>query len=513
MATYKRTNAWKHGGTFDNPDLLWYAKGVGVMQSRSLDDPKSWWFFAAIHGEYVAATQFPGWGHLPSPPQVPTTPVPTASVRHLYWNQCQHQSWYFPPWHRGYLIALEAHIRAAVVGLGGPSHWALPYWNYLGPDNQYEIPPAFTQQNLPDGTPNPLFVTARYGPNSDGNIFIPIPPVSQACLSNTLYTGSNAATPRPGFGGPKTKFSHSGNRSGNLEDNPHNQVHVDVGGNAPTGPTYGLMSDPGLAGLDPIFYIHHCNIDRMWAVWNGTGNANPTAASWLKGPAASGGRKFAMPMPDGSSWVYTPADVNSLAQLNYTYDGLPTAAHPLTASSALAVRLKRLGAKSTTAAVAATESVAMDTGKDSELVGAHDGALQIKSSGARATVKLDPGVRRKLSANLAAASIKALPDRTYLELENVRGTRDAHKLSVYVSGHLAGTVALFGLRRASTKDGQHGGSGLSFELDVTNIIDTLHLENSLDVDSLDVKILPNHSIPEDEPITVGRVSLYREGHQ
>ena len=34
MATYTRNNAWSNGGTFDNTDLLWYAKGVGAMQAR-----------------------------------------------------------------------------------------------------------------------------------------------------------------------------------------------------------------------------------------------------------------------------------------------------------------------------------------------------------------------------------------------------------------------------------------------------------------------------------------------
>ncbi len=51
MAEYTRANAWNNGGTFDNSDLLWYAKGVGAMQARALDDLSSWWFFAAIHGQ------------------------------------------------------------------------------------------------------------------------------------------------------------------------------------------------------------------------------------------------------------------------------------------------------------------------------------------------------------------------------------------------------------------------------------------------------------------------------
>src|SRR5689334_9283861 len=197
MATYTRKNAWNNGGTFDNPDLLWYARGVGAMQSLTLDNPNSWWFFAAIHGEYVdpgtpwytSPPAFPDWGFIPGPPQVPTTPLPAQNLLDLYWDQCQHQSWYFAPWHRGYLLALEAQIRAAVVSLGGPSDWALPYWNYFGPDTEYKIPPAFTQQTLPDGNPNPLYVFARYGPQRDFNVYVPIPPVSEACQSNTVYTG------------------------------------------------------------------------------------------------------------------------------------------------------------------------------------------------------------------------------------------------------------------------------------------------------------------------------------
>jgi len=518
MASFTRNNAWNNGGTFDNPDLLWYAKGVGVMQSLSLDNPNSWWFFAAIHGEYVNPNTpwypnppaFPAWGFIPGPPQVPTTPLPSQNLLDLYWDQCQHQSWYFTPWHRGYLLALEAQIRAAVVSLGGPSDWALPYWNYFGPDNEYEIPPAFTQTTLPDGSPNPLYVEARYGPNNDFNIFVPIPPVSEACQNNTIYTGSNPATRPPGYGGPDTGFSHSGDTSGNLERNPHNQVHVYVGGNAPDNQTYGLMADPGIAALDPIFYLHHSNIDRMWAAWNAKGNGNPTDPNWLNGPASIGEREFAMPFPDGSSWVYTPADVDSLDQLNYTYDDLAATAS-FQPPNQLSRRLRKLGVAP--AAAVAAEGGDMDSGGNAELVGAHDGALQIKSSGARATVKLDSSVRGKVSASLAEASEVNLPDNVYLQLENVRGTRDSYILNVSVNQQSAGSVALFGLRRASLKDGQHGGGGLNFVLDITNIVDNLFLDNSLDADSLDVRIVPNNTVPDSEEITVGRISVYRQGQQ
>jgi tyrosinase len=183
MGTLVRNNAWNSNGDFSNQDLFWYAKGVGKMMQRGLNDPASWWFFAAIHGEYVNPANawypnppaFPAWGDITSPPSVPTTPLPNQSTQDSYWNQCQHGSWYFLPWHRGYLIALEAQLRADIQSLGGPSTWALPYWNYFGGAQgvQAVMPPAFGEKTLPDGSANPLYVAMRYGPDASDNIYIP----------------------------------------------------------------------------------------------------------------------------------------------------------------------------------------------------------------------------------------------------------------------------------------------------------------------------------------------------
>jgi tyrosinase len=500
MAKYTRANAWNKGGTFDNTDLLWYAKGVAAMQAEALNATSSWWFFAAIHGINIA-----GWGHVPAPPRVPTTPLPSPDVSKLYWAQCQHQSWFFPPWHRGYLLALEAHIRAAVVKAGGPATWALPYWNYFGGGNEAKLPPAFTQKTLPDGkTPNPLYVAARYGTGAD------LSRINQKCLSNTIYQGQNPQTPFPGFGGPVTGFWHGGGTSGNLESNPHNLVHTEVGGRG------GLMSDPDYAALDPIFYLHHANIDRMWAGWNQK-YPNPAVDQWLKGPTATGDRKFVMPMPDGKAWHYTPGDVNSLSQLDYGYDNLPA---PPTVNL-LAQRLTRLGAVA--AASKVTEGATVIPGKNVELVGANQQSLPIKGSGVSTTVRLDPGVRRKVIASLTHASETATPDRVLLNLENVRGVQDAAELDVYINlpegakhgDHpelFAGSVSLFGLRKASEKDEKHGGAGLNLVLDITEIVDALHLKKELDVDSLNVRIVPAHEVRDEDQITVGRVSIYRHGH-
>lgn len=46
----------------------------------------------------------------------------------------------------------------------------------------------------------------------------------------------------------------------NLEGTPHNGIHVAVG--SPDGTMITMWSP-----LDPIFWLHHCNVDRLWAVW------------------------------------------------------------------------------------------------------------------------------------------------------------------------------------------------------------------------------------------------------
>ena len=510
MATFTRKNAWNQGGTFTNTDLLWYAKGVGEMQSRALDDPTSWWFYAAIHGEYVDESSFPGWGSIPGPPAVPDSPKPSGSVRDKFWDQCQHQSWFFPPWHRGYLLGLEAQVRSAIVSLGGPSDWSLPYWNYLGSGNQYQIPPAFMAKNLPDSNPNPLYVYARFGPRGNGtDVYVQIPPVNQDCQKNTVYTGSNSATPLPGYGGPKTGFSHGGAISGNLESNPHNLVHVQVGGQQNPN-LWGLMADPGLAALDPIFYLHHANIDRLWAVWNGEGNINPTDQNWLNGPAVLGEREFVMPMPDGTDYVFTPGDVSDLNQLNYTYDDLQSP--QITKPDLLAARFNKLGVASSNT----FRTKLMDEGEKSELFGSNDQSLKLSGHGVKTQVNFDESSWKKVpeSFSLAASSSQPqIPNQVYLQIENVTGEVDANVLAVSVNQKHAGDISLFGLRNASKTDGHEGGSGLTFILNITNIIDDLHLDDQMDISSLEVMIHPNNEIPQEKEITIGRVTMYREQHR
>jgi tyrosinase len=251
-----------------DPLLLWYAKAVGAMKNRPITDPTSWKYQAAIHGfslnpQLLAGVHWKQW--------TKNQTLPKAQEQATFWAQCQHGTWYFLPWHRMYLGFFEEIVRKTVADLGGPADWALPYWNYNQGLASGKLPVAFTQTKLPDGSANPLLEPMRDAGNN-GQPFLPASDVSLKAAFQDHQFASPTNGAAAGFGGPVTNFHHSGGSHGALESKPHDLVHVDVGG---------LMGDPGTAAYDPIFWLHHANIDRLWEVWLKAAavNKNPPASS------------------------------------------------------------------------------------------------------------------------------------------------------------------------------------------------------------------------------------------
>ena len=515
---FVRKSVWASGGDFTDPILFWYAKGIGVLKQRAVVDPTSWRFLAAMHG--ISTNIWQQYGYLTNRDQ-----LPTQSVQNTYWNQCQHQTWYFLPWHRGYLASLEAIVRDAIVKLGGPADWALPYWNYSSTanPNALQLPPAFAQPQMPDGSPNPLFVKQRYG---KGTVPIKLPAidVTLGALQIPNFTGTGTGG-SPGFGGVRTAFSHFNQVNGGLERKPHNIIHVDIGGSSTTGA--GLMSDPDTAALDPIFWVHHANIDRLWEVWlrRNPSDQNPIESAWLDGPLFN--RKFIAPLPSGQGHQFTAKDMlqTSAPNLNYQYDDVsdPPQDPPRTAV------IRRLGSPSD---LDATPRSAMENQQSVELIGANRTRIALTGRTASTQVQLDNAMMQKVGrsfSDLAAPDAAARgaaapePDRIFLNIENIRSTKDGAVIDVYInlpSGAnsaehpdlCAGTIALFGVRKASLPDQSHGGLGVTEILDITPIIDALHLSGNLAVSDLQIQFIARHELTSDDNVTVERVSLYRQGH-
>jgi tyrosinase len=182
-----------------------------------------------------------------------------------------------------YLHCFERIIMKIVADLGGPRDWALPYWNYSGTSKfagfdfakSSLLPEPFQSKSprLRDGSPNPLFITFRHPDANAGTPFLTRANVNTSgALGNSSFT---AAGPSSSFAGAVTRFNHFGDdpvaAAGLLEATPHGDVHSVTG----PGPDR-FMGSFTRAPLDPIFWLHHCNIDRLWEVWRSQpGHADP----------------------------------------------------------------------------------------------------------------------------------------------------------------------------------------------------------------------------------------------
>jgi tyrosinase len=518
MAALIRKDAWKLSAISTwEPTLLWYAKAVGEMSSRPATDPSSWRFQGGVHGYNKNADPFATTGALPK-----------QSVQKKFWNKCQHGTWFFLPWHRMYLGFFEQIVRAAVVKLGGPADWTLPYWNYsdISNANARILPPAFRQQKLPDGSPNPLFeieglnILRAPGINAGNAALIPPDDVSLSnCLTESFFSPEMDITVGDlGFGGPATGPNHDAQVFGqkSVENAPHNAIHVDVGGEWTQGAKTlrGWMINPDTAALDPIFWLHHANIDRLWSVWNGISpsNANPTGAVNVGGRKISWATsvKFAFNNAAGVAVTMKPSQVLNTRTGPFAYD------YDVTSSPLVAHAI---------AAVAASTRRTMTPQPRSEMVGASSRKVTLTGSAQTTTFTIqEPSGPAKARGKAALAPLLG---KTYLHIENVVSKQSHATYEVYVNlpekpdaaayqEHYAGAMHLFGVRHASRRSEQHAGSGLNFSLDITELARALRAKNAWDDKKIRVTFAPRgaagepgRAIPEHDPIKIGRVSIYR----
>jgi hypothetical protein len=77
-----------------------------------------------------------------------------------------------------------------------------------------------------------------------------------------MFAGSAAGPDPAGFDSAKATSHNGSSREGVLEGQPHDNVHGAMGG--PGGAAFMVSF---LSPVDPIFFLHHGNLDRLWDVW------------------------------------------------------------------------------------------------------------------------------------------------------------------------------------------------------------------------------------------------------
>jgi tyrosinase len=218
MADNLRTRQGVHNLT--DADVSAFRNAYGQMQA--ITDNRGFAYFAGLHG-------VPNW-------------------------YCQHSTdtapaYYFLPWHRAYLYNLELAMRSQVASV------SLPWWDWtLRPPRQDGIPKIFADKTADGGTANPLysFRINLTNPSIHHATTRKPQPVdnlpTQSDVDDVMSTGD------------WSEFTQA------LETQLHNLVHGWVGGD---------MGVVAVAAFDPIFYSHHCMIDRLWWLWqvrNGNGS-------------------------------------------------------------------------------------------------------------------------------------------------------------------------------------------------------------------------------------------------
>ena len=305
-----------------------YADAVRQMQALGPDNPMSWlwqWYTHFVNGTTTKANEINRiFG---------TTTTPQRSLANEMWNTCQSHSGQnsnnFLPWHRLYIYYFERIVRQVC----GHPEFTLPYWNYTSSDPaQRGVMPE--QFRLPDDPLyGSLYVATRGSLANSGQPIQQYQTGDQMDITDAML---------------KTNYSTVDSVQGfcrAVDSGIHGRIHVLTG-------TSKDMGSVPYAGQDPLFFVHHANIDRMWASWNKNGGKNPpTTETWTQAA-------FVFSDANGVRVSRKLSTAFSILGMGYDYDvKIPKPAATTTTSSAtMLAAASTTGTRSTRIAKSETEA-------------------------------------------------------------------------------------------------------------------------------------------------------------
>lgn len=241
--------------------------GRFMMALKNLENSNDWYRICGIHGNNFK----------PNDKKVlcPTDPEIVAAIcktgEPFY---CKHQVYSFIAWHTPYLYQFELLLNKYNKSKN-KKYITLPYIDLTNTNddfsffNQDKIKILYDNKNII--IDNPLFASNVFY-YEDGvktrvkrnGFFTPKTErqkmtieVIKKQLNNTLY----AETYEKFSSLPVSKSSLKLDNLYIPIETPHNSIHLILGGAG------GNMSDVSIAAFDPIFWLHHCNMDRYFYTW------------------------------------------------------------------------------------------------------------------------------------------------------------------------------------------------------------------------------------------------------
>ncbi|KAK6543666.1 hypothetical protein TWF694_000404 [Orbilia ellipsospora] len=300
-----------------------YLQALSQFQNISPTEKLSYFSIAGVHGE----------------PFQPWDETTNANPRTQWRGYCTHASVLFPTWHRPYIAAFEqilCSIMNQIVSQypdgelrrryqTAASTFRIPYWDSAqlkdrGGRRSLNVPylctlptiDVFTPQGITQTISNPLYSfkfpggytkgitsfqdqdgnffpfasatgTSRYPPEYDQRDPQATAQWTQGWVDNDSVV--QALQNLSSLGEDVYRSFTSSNYawySTTSQSNPpapdsyqsleaiHNEIHGITGGG-------GHMSWNTVSAFDPIFWLHHCNVDRLFAIWQAVYATNPNA--------------------------------------------------------------------------------------------------------------------------------------------------------------------------------------------------------------------------------------------
>jgi tyrosinase len=439
------------GMAADHPTLVSYRKAVAAMKRVSQDDPTNplgWQFQANMHGATQDDPQNQGW------------------------RWCMHGNWWFLPWHRGYLYFFEKIVRKQ----SGDNSFRLPYWPWEK-DGQSALPAPLRDAMYGDGE-NPLYDGTRVDAANNGDLLRPDP---QSGSSGSFSIDWDQARAIDQFTSPFAELAFGGIRQpktmlpakpattrthGGMESRAHDLIHDAVGDDT------GDMGDPDTAARDPIFWLHHANVDRLWNRWldiRGHNLPDPTDdKDWYD-------QEFPFYDENGNRVVVSVGKILEAAAAEVRYDDDRML---LAAASPRPAREKPV------------EPTAVN-------VGAVQPRLELNTKPLSKTLGLTEEAKPKLMTALAAPRAAAGAPVILLRIEGINPPKDVSlRFDVFLTkkgqepskATYVGPVSFFGRRGGHAHDEDEG---FTQGFDVTDLVHRLRTANKGTLPELDVWVVPH----------------------